>query len=230
MYFRVFFVCFLVLFLETYHETSEVFVFSLNPHAVPKILVSDDFYEKPDAVRQFALQQQFQFNEKYHKGRRTNKQFLFPGVKERFEKLLQRRITVWDNHAHNGVFQICMAGDQLVYHSDLQSYAAVVFLTPNAPLQAGLRTVRSKLTKLRRPPTEQDAKAANVDTTTLLSLTYGNKLLDGTAWDTVDLIGNVYNRLVIWDAQLIHAAADYFGHDNETSRLFQIFFFDVEAL
>jgi hypothetical protein len=34
---------------------------------------------------------------------------------------------------------------------------------------------------------------------------------------------------VLWDAQLIHAAADYFGHDDETSRLFQIFFFDVEA-
>jgi hypothetical protein len=60
-------------------------------------------------------------------------------------------------------------------------------------------------------------------------LTYENKLLDGTAWDTVDLIGNVYNRIVLWDAQLIHAAADYFGHDDETSRLVQIFFFDVEA-
>jgi hypothetical protein len=54
-------------------------------------------------------------------------------------------------------------------------------------------------------------------------------VVDVTAWDTVDLIGNVYNRIVLWDAQLIHAAADYFGHDDETSRLFQIFFFDVEA-
>lgn len=205
-------------------------MYSLNAQAVPKILVADDFYKEPDAVRKFALQQQFQFNEKYHKGRRTNQQFLFPGIKERFESLIKRRITVWENHPHNGVFQLCMAGDQLVYHSDLQNYAAIVFLTPNAPLQAGLRTVRSKLTKLRRPPTEQDAKNANIDVSTLLGLTYGNKLLDATAWDTVDLIGNVYNRLVIWDAQLIHAAADYFGHDNDTARLFQIFFFDVEAV
>ena len=204
-------------------------MYSLNAQTAPKILVVDDFYKEPDAVRSFALQQQFQYNEQYHKGRRTNQQFLFPGIKDRFESLLKKRITVWEKHPHNGVFQICKAGDQLVYHSDLQSYAAVVFLTPNAPLQAGLRTVRSKLTKLRRPPTEQDAKNANVDITTLLGLTYGNKLLDGTAWDTVDLIGNVYNRLVLWDAQLIHAAADYFGHDDTSARLFQIFFFDVEA-
>jgi hypothetical protein len=154
---------------------------------------------------------------------------LFPGIKERFEAILQKRITLWNEHPHNGVFQICMAGDQLVYHSDMQSYAAVVFLNPAAPVEAGLRTVRSKLTKLRRPPTEKDAKALNTDINTLMWLTYENKLLDGTAWDTVDLIGNVYNRIVLWDAQLIHAAADYFGHDDETSRLFQIFFFDVEA-
>lgn len=204
-------------------------MFQLNPTIAPKVVVVDDFYQDPDAVRRFALQQEFQLNEKYHKGRRTNQQFLFPGIKERFEAILQKRITFWAEHPHNGVFQICTSGDQLVYHSDMQTYAAVVFLTPGAPLEAGLRTVRSKLTKLRRPPTETDARNLNMDVNTLLHLTYANKLLDGTAWDTVDLIGNVYNRIVLWDAQLIHAAADYFGYDDETSRLFQIFFFDVEA-
>jgi hypothetical protein len=146
-------------------------VFQLNPTIAPKVVVVDDFYKEPDEVRRFALQQEFQLNEKYHKGRRTNKQFLFPGVKERFEAILQKRITLWNEHPHNGVFQICMAGDQLVYHSDMQSYAAVVFLNPAAPVEAGLRTVRSKLTKLRRPPTEKDAKALNTDINTLMWLT-----------------------------------------------------------
>lgn len=40
-------------------------------------------------------------------------------------------------------------------------------------------------------------------------------------------MGNVYNRLAMWDARLVHAATDYFGTDINNSRLFQMFFFDV---
>ena len=41
-----------------------------------------------------------------------------------------------------------------------------------------------------------------------------------------DKIGNVFNRLVIFDGGLIHSGNDYFGHSRETGRLFQIFFFN----
>ena len=41
--------------------------------------------------------------------------------------------------------------------------------------------------------------------------------------------GNVFNRLVIFDARLIHSAGDYFGHNIETGRLFQMFFFDART-
>jgi hypothetical protein len=43
----------------------------------------------------------------------------------------------------------------------------------------------------------------------------------------VDEVGNVFNRLVIWDAQLIHAAPVYFGHNIDTARLTQVFFFNT---
>ena len=42
-------------------------------------------------------------------------------------------------------------------------------------------------------------------------------------------IGNVFNRCVIWDAKLIHAAPTYFGHDIDTARATQVFFFDTEG-
>ena len=59
------------------------------------------------------------------------------------------------------------------------------------------------------------------------SQTSNQELLDPFAWDTVDHLGNVFNRLVIFDAQQIHSAAGYFGHTADTGRLFQMFFFDV---
>ena len=36
------------------------------------------------------------------------------------------------------------------------------------------------------------------------------------------------NRLVIFNANSFHMSMDYFGHDKETGRLFQVFFFSTE--
>ena len=51
---------------------------------------------------------------------------------------------------------------------------------------------------------------------------------DKTDLKLVDVAGNVYNRLILFNAQAIHAASEYFGDSKENSRLFQIFFFDAE--
>jgi hypothetical protein len=58
--------------------------------------------------------------------------------------------------------------------------------------------------------------------------TFSTGFYDSTQFDVVDTVGNVYNRLVIWDALTIHAATKYFGTDLHNSRLFHLFFFDVE--
>jgi hypothetical protein len=50
--------------------------------------------------------------------------------------------------------------------------------------------------------------------------------VDGTPYEMIDTVGNIYNRLIIFDARLIHAATNYMGYDFHTGRLFQIFFFD----
>jgi hypothetical protein len=51
---------------------------------------------------------------------------------------------------------------------------------------------------------------------------------DSTQFDEVDVVGNVYNRIVLFNAKLIHAAPVYFGTNVENGRLFQLFFFDLE--
>lgn len=190
----------------------------INPNRRPSVIIVDDFYADPHSVREFALSQEFIHSPSYHKGKRTQKQFLFPGIKQEFERRLDMRITRWDEYTHNGVFQICTSADPLVYHSDLQKYAATVYLTPNAPLDGGLRTLRSKVTGVFRDPPQPR----------ISELTYTNNLLDPTKWETVDQVGNVFNRLVIFDAKLLHAAGTYWGHDDRTGRLFQMFFFDAE--
>ena len=51
---------------------------------------------------------------------------------------------------------------------------------------------------------------------------------DKTPWELVDTVGNVYNRMVVFDSRRVHAASEYFGDSIENSRLFQMFFFDAE--
>lgn len=191
----------------------------LSKSIFPKIIVVDNFYEDPDLVREVALQQTYNPDLRFYKGRRTTQKFLAPGTKQVFEQLLGKRITVWDDHGWNGIFQYCTAEDALVIHSDAQNYAGAVYLSPNAPPQTGTSFYRSK----KFP----DVRSTHVDNQNYNDI-YNNDYYDKTRFDLVDVVGNVYNRLVLWDARLIHSATEYFGNNKENSRLFHLFFFDTE--
>jgi len=192
-------------------------MFKYNTDTKPRYWVVDDFYEDPMAVREFALQQEYVeggFGRGFI-GRRTVKQFLFPGLKERFEQVMGRRIERWEPLDMNGRFQACHASEPLVYHCDEQRWAATIYLTPNAPFECGTSFWAHKQYKTR-----------NVKEFHAKGYPFEKGFLDRTPFELVDSVGNVFNRLVIWDASLIHSASEYFGKSKEDGRLFQIFFFD----
>lgn len=184
---------------------------------VPLILVVDDFLDDPDAVRAVALAEPFV---KMHAaGLRTRRQFLhLASYREMFERILGHTLTNWDDNDANGRFQCCFATDDIPYHSDSQSYAGVLFLTPEAPIEAGVSFFRSRRSGLRgRSPDPE-----------LMVQTFGGGAeFDRSRWDEVDRIANVYNRLVLFDAHLAHGASAYFGDTLENARLFQNFFFNL---
>ena len=183
---------------------------------IPSFVVIENFYENPNKVRLFALNQKFLDHPKYHKGKRTETTFLFKGLKERFENILGVKIKNWADNNVNGCFQYCIGGDQIVYHHDQQQYAGILFLTPDAPPQSGTTFYRSKYTK------NMKTNDMNHD------ITFKNGYLDSTCFEVVDVVGNIYNRLVLFDAHLIHSASTYFGNNLDNGRLFQLFFFDLD--
>jgi hypothetical protein len=124
-------------------------------------------------------------------------------------------------------FQLCVAGDQRVYHSDAQQWAAIVYLTPDAPVDGGTSFYRSRKTGVYSGE-EIEARLALQMYSPIEHDTYAGKLLDRTAWEEVDRIGNVWNRLVVWNARLVHSVTEYFGSTPENERLFLMFFFDTE--
>lgn len=193
----------------------------------PSIIAVDNFYENPDEVREYALTLDFQINQQYHKGQRTKQRVWFDGTKEFLEDSLKKKVTSWENQPHNGVFQYCTAEDPLVYHTDTQSHAAVVFLTPDAPVECGTSFFKHKRNGLRKYPSTEDCIRFNKSSDELYHDMFKGNFYDKTPWELVDVVGNVYNRMAIWDAKLVHAATQYFGNDKTDSRLFHMFFFDA---
>ena len=188
----------------------------------------DNFYDDPDAVREFALNQDFQLHKEYHKGRRTDIVYRPESLRAKFEKIIGKKITSWDKYGVNGCFQYCTAEDQIVYHYDSQNYAGVIYLTPDAPPESGTTFYRSRKNKLTKILDNPHAVATGRSFDDLHNETFSTGFYDSTQFDVVDVVGNVYNRLVIWDALTLHAATKYFGTDLHNSRLFHLFFFDVE--
>jgi hypothetical protein len=89
----------------------------------------------------------------------------------------------------------------------------MVYLTPNAPYQCGTSFYAHESgVRHESDPNSDQAFAGG--------------FYDKTKFKLVDVVGNIFNRLVIFDAKSIHAASEYFGTTIEDSRLFHIFFFD----
>ena len=190
----------------------------INPNYRNGIWIVDNFYSNPDAIREFALKQEYHqggFGKGYI-GRRTFQQFLFPGLKEEFERIMGRKIIQWEEHGMNGRFQYNSEGEPLVYHCDSQQWAGMLYLTPNAPPDTGTSTYALKGTDIRH----------NSHPDIMRCFRAGSQNLDRTPFEAVDNVGNVYNRLVIFNAGYLHAATGYFGFTPENSRLWQMFFFD----
>jgi len=198
-------------------HTTKIFTPKLAVSKAPAFLVIDNVYDNPDEVREFALSQVFTEHKEYHKGHRTDQVFRFPGLKELFEQRLGVRIKNWDKYGVNGCFQYCIAGDQLVYHCDQQEYAGVLFLTPDAPPNTGSSFYRSKHTRKMKVSNSEESKTV-----------FRHGYLDSTEFELVDTVGNVYNRVVLFDSKMIHSASEYFGVTKENGRLFQLFFFDLD--
>jgi hypothetical protein len=188
-----------------------------NRQPMNSVFIIDNFYEDPYAVREFAMNQEYEEDGegRGYIGRRTKKQFFPPGLKERFEEIIGEPIVKWEEHGFNGRFQYNVAGQKLVYHCDEQKWAGLIYLTPDAPYQAGTRLLAHKKTRVRFNKEPRIMECFNQHT-----------FLDGTPFETVDHVGNVFNRLVIYRGGLIHAASEYFGWNIENSRLWHMFFFD----
>ena len=110
---------------------------------------------------------------------------------------------------------------QGMIHTDTNTiFAGVLYLTPNAPLDAGTSIYRKNATfnqeKYRQACDENDERFKN-----------GKIVMDTgfhSMFDEVVRVNNVYNTLILFEGDMYHAANKFFGTNLEDSRLAQVFF------
>lgn len=194
-------------------------------------MVIDNFYTNAQATREYILTQEFKVRGNYP-GQRTIS-FANEHLKNMIEGYIQHfagKITEWPmphdtdgtkntKEIYNGAYQYTTSRDRTWVHNDgWNNWAGVLYLTPNAPVNSGTGIYRFK----DGTRTVEEAEAR------------GNKKIldecsqDYTKWELVDRVGNVFNRLVLFNSKQYHASLEYFGTNKENGRLFQVFFFSTE--
>jgi hypothetical protein len=192
------------------------------------LIIVDNFYSNAMDTRNYILSQEFSVKGNFP-GQRTVS-YANEHLKEIIQKYVEPfagKITEFPlptldsdlNNIYNGAFQYTLANDRSWIHTDKwNNWAGVLFMTPNAPLCSGTSFYRFK-----------DGTMCQEDTNLLKNEEDINRFnQDLSKWDLVDRVGNVFNRLILFNANRYHISDDYFGDTKENGRLFQVFFFSTE--
>ena len=180
------------------------------------IIVVDNFLNNPHEARAFALEQDFKEAGNYP-GHRT--------AEDRNQSVMDTIANILRPHAgeitdfRGTQYQITTCAMKSWVHADVyNTWAGVLYLTPDAPPSAGTGLYRHKRTGLDVYPRDNQQLADEIDSD-------GS---DYTKWELVEQVANKFNRLVLYRGDMYHSSLDYFGHGLEDGRLFQTFFISTE--
>lgn len=186
------------------------------------LLVIDNFYNNALETRNYILTQDFMVRGNYP-GQRTVSHAT-EALKIMIEGYIQHfagKIVQWpmEKDSYNGAFQYTTSRDRTWIHNDSwNNWAGVLYLTPNAPVTSGTGIYRFE------DGTRTSIEAEAYDKKAIMDR-YSQ---DYTKWELVDRVGNIFNRMILFNAKQYHASQDYFGTTKEDGRLFQVFFFTTE--
>lgn len=210
-------------------DSSNLLFHNLKRGPTCGLIIVDNFYNNPIETRNFILTQNFSVTGNYP-GKRTVS-YANEHLKDIIQKYIEPfagKITEFPcpnsdktnaSEIYNGAFQYTTSRDRSWVHTDKwNNWAGIIFMTPDAPLSGGTAFYKFK-----------DGSMCEEDGIILNNKTEIDRYSqDMTKWELVDRVGNVFNRLILFNAYRYHMSMDYFGDTKENGRLFQVFFFSTE--
>jgi Family of unknown function (DUF6445) len=196
------------------------------------VTILENFYEKPDEVRRFALSQKYKYR---HQMKEVS--YVFPGCRTKdlfvinkplFESANKKIISLF--HGDQDITRWAIStsfqsvsekfGEGVIHTDQNTVFAAVLYLTPDAPLDSGTSLFKPNA-KFDQEKYEWYLKEND------RRFDQGEIAMDTSyheMFDEVVRINNVYNTLILYEGRHYHAANKFFGKTLKDSRLAQVFF------
>lgn len=191
-------------------------------------MVFDDFFQNPDEVRKFALKQQyFVSDEGIWPGLRSNP--LSEINKELFHYVVVKIISLMYNtntqyqYTVDARFQVITGeyGEGWVHHdAAISLLTAIIYLTPESTSGTSIYKINNPLTF--NPYEYQKEKVLSINTKNGTQVP-ARDLHNSKFAETIKISGE-YNRMLVFDSHLCHAAHHFFGTSNEDARLTLVIF------
>lgn len=183
-----------------------------------QISVIDNFVDDPIPLRAKALKLDYQESGSY-KGFRSTAPNYVPEIDQKLQQILGSKL---EYVASSFRTHWTPAGTPCVAHADphppLGQVAGALYMDPNAPVSAGTAFFRHKSTGRRtNDPGEYDEFPAPY------------RYIDLTRYEELDYVANFFNRLVLWNGNLLHSMKNPYGYDVHTARLTMLFFVNLKS-
>ncbi|EOO24239.1 hypothetical protein ICM_05799 [Bacillus cereus BAG1X2-3] len=196
------------------------------------ILIVDNFYSNPDAVRKLALEINYQeFGEMQNfPGFESEKSFSSTSIKERFQKLIKNEIIISPREYIFGKFRYSTENDYA--HTEVHldhdvDWTGIVYLTKDEDCQGGLSIYHHKKLGLDSAPVQSELQDFNCKNIAEFDSKYiypYTKLAEN--WNLLYYIPIKFNRLILFrGSKYFHGITEQFGNSIYNSRLTQNFFF-----
>ncbi len=196
------------------------------------IIVIDDFYEKPEVVRNLALKADYLESDKTplnFVGTESKKSFYSDSLIKKIEKSIGKNIVVDPIRYSFGVFSKSFSTDQknLTVHLDACEWTALVYLSLPEHCQGGTHFYVHPLTGTSAVPELEKIQDLGFSTRDdFIAKTVVPIGKDLSQWQESVRVKMKFNRMIIFKSgSLFHAGSGCFGSDDANCRLTQLFFF-----
>jgi hypothetical protein len=188
------------------------------------VYVIDDFLQEPLALRQLALNADYPklSTPQTYAGRYSQRTYALPGLDDAIAAITGCRVTPSKGSAHSS-FRLCIANELGTgdVHIDNCHWTGVLYLTLDEHAQGGTDFYRHRPTNTLRAPVYPEDWAAwgSVTAQTIhrdVILPHTN---DPTKWELARHVPMKFNRLVLFQPWLWHAAGPGFGDNAANGRL-----------
>jgi hypothetical protein len=200
------------------------------------LIVIDNFYRHPVAVREYALSKAKYLPKEQtpqeFAGTESIQGFYSDELIQKIETNLGKQIDIDTKRFAFGVFSKTTEQDSFkkTVHVDSSQWTGILYLSKPEHCRGGTTTYKHIKTGWTEIPNDDVLQnSAYGSRTQFIDQEVTPNGRDFSKWEVSVRAGMVFNRMVLMNSgQLFHSAESYFGNCDENCRLTQLFFFNTK--